>query len=115
MTHSDAQLIETARSSLVKEPDWEHCEFHGTTSQAYKQGGLKDPSEIAVGMTGTAYHSGNRVEIRIANILENGARFVGRISRIDTDDETSGDLIIGDKVVVPREKLCHINQDTSVQ
>jgi predicted RNA-binding protein with TRAM domain len=62
-------------------------------------------------MTGTAFHTEDRVDIRIDHVLEENFRFAGVIVRIHTDDETSGDLMAGDEVTISIDKICHIDQD----
>jgi hypothetical protein len=95
----------------MKTPIWDDCENYSATHD-YKLGDKLKPNRlIQVGMTATAFHSGDRVEIKITRILKDNADFAGTVVRIHTDGQKSGDLALGEEVAVPIHKICHIDQN----
>ena len=95
----------------MKTPTWDDCKNYSATHDYNPGDKLKPNRLIQVGMTATAFHSGDKVEIKITRALKDNADFAGTIARIHTDDETSGDLAVGEEVAVSIDKICHIDQN----
>jgi hypothetical protein len=60
-------------------------------------------------MSFTSYYKGTAAEIRV--IRNNNKNIEGQILKFETGLDVHDDLVIGDNVIVPFDKACHLNQD----
>lgn len=95
----------------MKTPIWDNCKTL-TSIHKHERGQPSKPFRlVSPGMTATACLAGKRIDIKITATQENDLSFIGIVSWIDTGDRTKIDLQVGDTVVIPLDKICHLNQD----